>query len=135
MAAPATATGGKVIFRRADNMRVGVNGAMGGWDVLRSRLRGIERGDTSLPTLYIMDNCRTLIRVIPLAQHDTDNPEDLSMPEDHCLDALRYGAMSRPWGAPLDDVAPTGADIRTMTFNQVRDAGFKAQRKRKDEFV
>jgi len=39
-----------------------------------------------------------LIRTFPAVQHDPTKPEDIdTSSEDHALDALRYGCMSRPW--------------------------------------
>ena len=78
----------------ADNKRVGRGGAMGGWDQVRSRLRGGDDG----PALKIFATCTDLIRTLPLVQHDPDRPEDLDTEaEDHAVDALRYGCMSRPY--------------------------------------
>jgi hypothetical protein len=84
----ARATDGTVMFRRADNKR------LPGWDMLRERLRGGLEG----PMLYIFSTCPDIIRTLPAAQHDPNKPEDLdSSGEDHAIDALRYGCMSRPW--------------------------------------
>lgn len=81
------------VFRRADNARVARAGALGGWDQLRSRLKGDER-----PMLFIFSTCRHLIRTLPALQHDQDKPEDVDTDgEDHAPDALRYACMSRPW--------------------------------------
>lgn len=136
----AVETEGKVLFRRADNRRLGSDGAVGGWDSLRSRLRGVEIDKQTVPTIYFFDNCKTIIRLLPLAQHDSDHPEDLSLPEDHALDAIRYGVMSRPWGAPLtadDDPKyngyATAKDIRTMSFNELMKEKIKKERRRARE--
>jgi len=78
----------------ADNSRVA------GWDQLRSRLVGSEDG----PGLVIFSSCTNLIRTLPALQHDQHKLEDLdSDGEDHCADALRYGAMARPWVAGPPD--------------------------------
>lgn len=127
----AAETDGKVLFRRADNKRVGADGAMGGWDVFRSRLRGVEIDGVETPTLYFFDNCKTAIRTTPLAQHDDKNPEDLMLPEDHCLDAIRYGLMSRPWGAPpplSENASPK--DIRSMSFNELMKEKIRKDKRR-----
>lgn len=88
--------GGKVTFMPADNKRVAGAGAMGGWDQVRSRLKGNEDG----PMLVFFVNCLHAIRTIPALQHDQSRPEDLdSDAEDHAADAVRYGCMSRPWAA------------------------------------
>jgi hypothetical protein len=84
----------KVFFRPADNKRVGPRGAMGGWDMMRARLRG----DGERPMLYVFPTCRDFIRTVPVLQHDHDRPEDLdTTAEDHVADEARYGCMSRPW--------------------------------------
>jgi hypothetical protein len=83
-----------VIFRPADNKRVAQRGAMGGWDQVRSRLRG----DGERPALFIFDTCKDLIRTLPALQHDQQRPEDLDTEaEDHAADELRYACMSRPY--------------------------------------
>lgn len=84
-----------VTFRKADNKRLGNGlGHMGGWDQMRSRMRG----EDGIPMLYVMDTCRDFIRTIPSLQHDPDKPEDLdTTAEDHAADEGRYGCMSRPW--------------------------------------
>jgi len=88
------ATDGDVNLVRADNTRVPQRGAMGGWDQVRARLRGDPDGR---PMLFVMDNCQDLIRTLPAMQHDENRPEDLDTEgEDHAVDALRYGCMSRP---------------------------------------
>lgn len=83
-----------VHFRPADNKRVGKNGAMGGWDEMRQRIRGQD----GAPMLYVFDTCRDFLRTIPLLQHDQMRPEDLDTEsEDHIADEARYACMSRPW--------------------------------------
>ncbi len=52
---------------------------------------------TEEPSLKIFNNCRNLLRTLPLLPVDKNNPEDVDTNvEDHAYDALRYGAMSRP---------------------------------------
>lgn len=81
-------------FRKADNMRVSKKGAMGGWDMLRARLKG----EDGRPMIYFMDNCVESIRTLPAMQHDEDNPEDVDTDgEDHAADEIRYACMSRPY--------------------------------------
>ena len=86
---------GRIIIREADNKRVATDGAIGGWDQLRSRLNG----DTDeRPMLYFFSTCRHTIRTLPALQHDTNRVEDLlTDSEDHCADETRYACMSRPW--------------------------------------
>ena len=83
------------IFRRADNTRTTRDKRMGGWDQLRARLAGDLDGR---PMLYIFEQCRDLIRTLPMAQHDDHNPEDLDTDgEDHAIDDIRYACLSRPF--------------------------------------
>lgn len=89
---------GGVPWRAADNKRVAARGAMGGWDLVRSRLKGMD----GKPMLYVFNTCRDLIRTLPALQHDEKRPEDLDTDgEDHAADTLRYGMASRPWVPPL----------------------------------
>jgi hypothetical protein len=74
----------KIYFRRADNKRVPGRGHMGGWDAVRSRLKGDALGR---PMMYVFENCVDLIRCLPAAQHDDGNPEDIADCEDHCFSA------------------------------------------------
>lgn len=64
----------KVFFREADNARVARLGAMGGWDQLRSRLKG----DGERPAIYFFSTCKDIIRTLPVQQHDVGRPEDLA---------------------------------------------------------
>lgn len=91
-------------LRKADNARVtGGKGAMGGWDMVRARLRGSGwtedgPGPDWTPDLYVFETNVHLIRTLPVLQHDPDKPEDLDTEgEDHAADELRYAAMSRPY--------------------------------------
>ncbi len=80
-------------WRRADNARVGRNGALGGWDQMRKRISG----DGTTPMLFVFDTCRDFTRTVPVLQHDPDRPEDLDTDsEDHVADEVRYACMSRP---------------------------------------
>ena len=78
----------KIGWLPADNKRVN------GWQQIRARLTGNEDG---YPLLYIVKNCRNLLRTLPLMQYDTTKPEDLNSDlEDHAVDTLRYLCMTRP---------------------------------------
>jgi hypothetical protein len=86
-----------VQFRRADNKRVSQMGALGGWDQMRSRMKG----DGERPMIYTFSTCIDSIRTIPALQHDQDKPEDLDTDgEDHAADEWRYACMSRPYQPP-----------------------------------
>jgi hypothetical protein len=53
--------------------------------------------NTNEPTLYILNNCKNLLRTLPMLPLDKNNSEDVdTKAEDHAYDALRYGCMSRP---------------------------------------
>lgn len=95
------ATHAKVYFQRADNARVARAGAMGGWDAVRSRLKGETDEDGNIigpPMLYLFETCVHTIRTIPALQHDELRPEDVdSDGEDHAGDETRYACMARPW--------------------------------------
>ena len=53
--------------------------------------------DTGEPNLYILNNCKNLLRTLPMLPLDKSNSEDVdTKAEDHAYDALRYGCMSRP---------------------------------------
>lgn len=111
-----------VTFRRADNTRVGNKGFMGGWDQMRSRMRGDER-----PMIYCFDTCTDSIRTIPLLQHDPVRAEDLdTSSEDHAADEWRYGCMSRPW---VRDAAkpPTKIETRMPTFMELLEQAKKSR--------
>lgn len=87
-----------VSWRPADNARVGRNGAMGGWDQVRSRLKG----DGERPAIYFFATCVDAIRTLPALQHDEMRPEDVDTDnEDHAADSIRYACLSRPYTAPL----------------------------------
>jgi hypothetical protein len=46
--------------------------------------------------LQIFENCRNLIRTLPILTYDPSDKEDVSdRCEDHAAEALRYGLMSR----------------------------------------
>jgi Phage terminase large subunit len=81
-------------LRRGDNRRVAQRGFMGGWDMLRHRIRG----DGETPMLFVFSTCTAFLRTVPALQHDSDRPEDLdTSAEDHVGDETRYAVMSRPW--------------------------------------
>ena len=104
----ARATEGALWFQRADNKRVATLGAAGGWDQLRSRLRGQD----DKPMIYFFSTCRETIRTLPMLQHDQNRPEDVdSEGEDHLADALRYGVMSRPYVLDGSDKPKTQKEI------------------------
>jgi len=116
----ARATEGAIWFRRADNRRVVLRGAMGGWDQVRSRLKGDR--DEGRPMLYTFSTCRDFIRTLPALQHDAIRPEDVDTEgEDHAPDEARYACMSRPYALdepkqPKDIIAEM---CRPRTLNEI----------------
>jgi len=97
-------------FHGADNSRIALRGAMGGWDQMRARLVGME----DRPMVYFFSTCRDAIRTIPALQHDQARPEDVDTEgEDHAGDEVRYACMSRPWVRPaVKPEAKRPADYR-----------------------
>lgn len=86
-------------FQKADNTRVGKHGALGGWSMLRQRLKG----DDNVPAIYFMDCCVDAIRTLPALQHSDTNIEDVDTNgEDHAPDEIRYACMSRPYSRDYD---------------------------------
>lgn len=72
----------------------GINDRIPGWMQIHERFKFDEEGYAKL---YIFDNCKDSIRVIPLMMYDEHKPEDLDTDlEDHILDSIRYFCMSRP---------------------------------------
>jgi hypothetical protein len=86
----------RVYFTRADNTRVGTRGALGGWDLLRARLKGEE--EHGVPMLFFFSTCEHTIRTVPALQHDEMRIEDVNTKgEDHAGDETRYACSARPW--------------------------------------
>jgi hypothetical protein len=83
-----------VMFTGADNSRVGRSGALGGWDMMRARIKG----EDGTPRLFVFETCRDFLRTVPVLQHDPMRAEDLDTDaEDHIADEARYACLSRPW--------------------------------------
>lgn len=96
-----------VFHAKADNKRVGRDGHMGGWDMMRARLIGDEVQGEQRPMIYTFSTCTDSIRTIPVLQHDEKRPEDLDTDsEDHAADDWRYACMSRPWTKPAPQPEP-----------------------------
>ena len=111
----------RVLWDRADNKRTGTLGAMGGWDQVRARLKGVL---DDKPMLYIFSTCTHLIRTLPVMQHDDTRPEDMDTEgEDHAVDELRYACMSRPYVKDAPDQPlprwPTAMTINDMIKRQM----------------
>lgn len=98
-----------VVFKPADNARVPRNGAMGGWDQVRQRLKGDAEGRAMM---LMFSTCTDAIRTLPALQHDKSRAEDVDTEgEDHAADEIRYACMSRPMTkelAPVEPALPPG---------------------------
>jgi hypothetical protein len=109
----------RVQFHRADNTRVGVRGAMSGWDGIRGRLKGDDDGR---PMMYFFSTCVHAIRTLPALQHDMMRPEDVDTDgEDHAGDAIRYGCAARPWvrASVKAEPPPRLRGSTSMTINEI----------------
>jgi hypothetical protein len=97
-----------VLFKPADNKRVGRNGMMGGWDEMRQRMLG----NGERPMIYTFSTCKDSIRTIPILPHDQSRVEDIDTnAEDHAADEWRYACMARPW------VGSKAAKDKSSSFN------------------
>jgi len=104
-----------VYFREADNKRVARAGALGGWDQLRARLKGVSEG----PLILFFSNCVHTIRTLPALQHDPLKAEDVDTEaEDHAADETRYACMSRPITHDAPSVPAPKYPIQ-RTFNEM----------------
>lgn len=84
----------------------------GGWLRVRENLRLRPDGR---PTLIIHPDCRYTIRTMAAAVSSPTNPEDVNTHlDDHAIDMLRYGLMSRP--APTRRATPVSA----RSFQSIR---------------
>lgn len=94
-----------VLFRPADNTRVGQRGAMSGWDAMRSRIKG----QGGRPMLFVFETCRDFIRTVPILQHDPIRAEDLDTEgEDHCFVADTLVTTAKGLYSIADLVGKTG---------------------------
>jgi hypothetical protein len=75
-------------------MKKGDNDRKNGWQRIHELLQPAPDGR---PWLTVDESCTYLRRTIPAAVSDETDPDDVDTTiDDHGLDALRYGAMSRP---------------------------------------
>ena len=72
----------------------GVNDRIAGWMQVHERLKFDDKGYAKM---YFFNNCKAIIRTMPLMMYDEHKPEDLDSDlEDHAVDECRYFCMSRP---------------------------------------
>ena len=75
-------------------MRKSDNDRFNGWLRVHELLRPY---DVSRPWVTVDPSCTYLARTMSTAMADKKDPDDVDTTgDDHALDALRYGAMSRP---------------------------------------
>lgn len=111
-----------VMFRPADKKRIP------GWEQIRRRLKG----EDGKPHLFIFGTCSNLIRTLPAIQHDARKPEDIDTDgEDHALDALRYGLMSRPYAVDAPSKQEPIRGVEHITLNELWNLQSKAKKKSK----
>lgn len=92
-----------------------------GWGRVRENIK--LRPDNR-PTIIIHPECRYLIRTFAAAVSDKSDPEDVDTSmDDHALDALRYGAMTRP------SPTTTRKKPSNRSFNAVRAQMMKEHRR------
>jgi phage terminase large subunit len=93
-------------------VRLGDNNRLSGW----TRVQSLLRAPDGEPWLTVNPSCSYLRRTLPAAISDKHDPEDVDTTiDDHALDALRYGAMSRPAPTKLTEpVKPKGSLGRMM---------------------
>lgn len=116
-----------VILRKATNAR------KAGWDKVRQHLNGwlgpLEDSPvpgSAPPLLYILDSCVDVIRTLESVPADEKDPDDVdTKAEDHAVDDLRYGIMSRPW--IIDSLpaltSPKGLTLDTLWSENERSRG------------
>lgn len=84
----------ETLQRKGLPMRKGDNDRRNGWARVHELLSLAPDG---IPWLTVEPTCKYLIRSMASAISDPKDPEDVdTRTDDHALDALRYGAMSRP---------------------------------------
>ncbi len=83
---------GRFSILLADNRRVV------GWNRVRDLFKPyLNQHNKPVAMLQFTEDCRNLIRTLPGLVFDETNPEDLNTDgEDHAMDEVRYGVMSRP---------------------------------------
>ena len=62
-----------------------------GWALMSTMM---ANAGTELAGLYATERCEAFWATAPLAQHDPNKPDDLTLVADHCIDATRYLLMA-----------------------------------------
>lgn len=96
----------ETLLRRGLPMRGGDNDRFNGWNRVHELLR-LDANDQ--PWLTVSPDCKYLVRTLPAMVQDDHDPEDIdTAKDDHAVDALRYGAMSRPSPTRATAAPPPG---------------------------
>jgi hypothetical protein len=96
----------ETLMRKKLPMRAGDNDRFNGWNRVHELLRLDEQNQ---PWITVSPDCKYLVRTLPAMVQDDHDPEDIdTAKDDHAVDALRYGAMSRP--------SPTRKDTRPKPY-------------------
>lgn len=89
------------IRHHAAIMIKGRNERIMGWNMLREYMKPIFMDGTTTSKFQVWNSCPELIRTIPTLIYSGNDKEDLDTNgEDHALDAIRYGVMSRQQRSP-----------------------------------
>lgn len=84
----------ETLQRKGLPMRPSDNDRINGWMRVHELLQVAPDG---VPWLTVEPTCKYLIRSLPAQMSDRKDPDDIDTGgDDHAVDALRYGAMSRP---------------------------------------
>lgn len=94
----------KELTKRLPRLERANNDRFNGWVAVREYLKPFIESGKVRARLQIFNTCTELIRTFPEQIHDENNPEDLDTDmEDHALDSIRYGIMSKPIPKPKVD--------------------------------
>jgi hypothetical protein len=97
------------------------NNRLQGWHCVHEYLRWEDgsTGERITPKLRVFSNCVHLIRTLPAAPYSQTKVEDVEtdMFEDHALDSLRYGLMSRPIASEIPISKPQKVDSYQRMLN------------------
>jgi hypothetical protein len=99
----------ETLIRRGLPARKSDNDRFNGWNRVHELLR-LDADDK--PWLTMSPACKYLSRTLPAMVQDKNDPEDIdTAKDDHAVDALRYGAMSRPSPTRVerDEKPPVGS--------------------------
>jgi hypothetical protein len=104
------------------------NDRQSGWSQVRDYLhweRNAAGVYTRLPMVQVFENCTNLVRTMPTAVYDAHDTNDLDTDgEDHAIDTLRYGLMSRPpvTHVPLDQMPEEYANAARRAEHDEKEA-------------